>query len=310
MQKSIGYIESFPSGYGFLSLFNYFPFKIRRVIYFKVDWAEQLKYQYGEDKNLKLKEKIKILYFEISKIISIKLSDSVLVRGGNLFTQYSKISKNVQISTPIGNFTREDAFLRDDCCNNDIINILFVGDLSNRKRPLDIIRALSLVEKKQKEKDFLITFVGKEHFLDIEKVKITEIYEEAKKVNLKSDIECLGHVNSSEKLKDLYKKADIFILPSTMEGFPRVVNESLLFSLPTIVTPVGGIPDELRDKVEVLFSQVGSIKKLSLNIQSIIEDKTLRKKLIEYGHKWGLENSGNSAFIQHGKLLGLTENDK
>jgi len=51
-------------------------------------------------------------------------------------------------------------------------------------------------------------------------------------------------------LPALYRSADVFVLPSLVEGFARVILEAMACGLPVIVTPNTGAEDVVRDGVE------------------------------------------------------------
>ena len=55
---------------------------------------------------------------------------------------------------------------------------------------------------------------------------------------------------------------DVFVLPSVSEAMPLAVVEALMCAKPCIVTPVGGIPDLVRDDIEGLLIQPGSVVEL------------------------------------------------
>ncbi|MEZ4642766.1 MAG: glycosyltransferase family 4 protein [Chloroflexota bacterium] len=82
--------------------------------------------------------------------------------------------------------------------------------------------------------------------------------QEAQTLGINHLVQCVGHVNDPADLSHYFRQADIFLLLSAAEGFPRVVNEALLHSLPVVVTPVGGIPDELVENEHALFVPVDS----------------------------------------------------
>ena len=64
---------------------------------------------------------------------------------------------------------------------------------------------------------------------------------------LERSVHLAGHV-SEELLPAVYRAADLFVVPSlTLEGFGLVVVEALACGTPVLVTPVGGLPEVVRD---------------------------------------------------------------
>lgn len=304
LKDSIGFIESFPSGGGIFSLHYLIPQNIRRLLYMKVDWTEQVKLLNVGNKSLRLK--LKLHYLELSKRFALRRADVVLVRGEKDISKYKKFTKKPIIhSSPIIGFTNNSSYARKDSCNGDEINVLFVGDLTKRKRPGDIIPAISFAEKLCPSNTFNIIYVGKEHESIKERITKKELLSEGKKYRLKGSIKFLGYINDIELLGALYIKADIFILPSMLEGFPRVVNEALLFSLPSIITEVGGIKGSLVDRKHVLFFKPQDINGMAKLIKLIVEDSVLRKRLIKNGHLWAQNQLKDAAWSQHLKELGI-----
>lgn len=58
---------------------------------------------------------------------------------------------------------------------------------------------------------------------------------------------------SGEKKEHLYKKANIFILPSYNEALPMSILEAMSYSLPIISTKVGAIPEIVKDGINGLL---------------------------------------------------------
>jgi glycosyltransferase involved in cell wall biosynthesis len=88
-----------------------------------------------------------------------------------------------------------------------------------------------------------------------------------------------GYVGGTDKALALVN-ADIFALPSRHgEGCPNALLEAMAAGLPVVVTPVGGIPDIVRDGVHGLVVAPGSTEALETALRLLIEDRALRDKM-------------------------------
>ena len=67
-------------------------------------------------------------------------------------------------------------------------------------------------------------------------------------------VEFLGVINKNsneglERLVDLYRSADFFILPTKAEAAGIVFSEASSFGLPSLTSPTGGVPDYVKNGV-------------------------------------------------------------
>ena len=74
----------------------------------------------------------------------------------------------------------------------------------------------------------------------------------------------------------LLAESDVFALPSRAEGVPMALLEAMANGLPSITTPVGGIPDVFRDLVDGLFVKAGDVDQIRVAMATLIADDTLR----------------------------------
>ena len=98
------------------------------------------------------------------------------------------------------------------------------------------------------------------------------------KYNLENKVFLLGWASGKDK-EQVFKCADIYILPSYNEGLPVSVLEAISYGLPVISTPVGGIPEIVQDKVNGFLIEPGDYYSLAEKIEILANDKELRYKM-------------------------------
>jgi glycosyltransferase involved in cell wall biosynthesis len=150
---------------------------------------------------------------------------------------------------------------------NDLV-ALFVGKFIEKKRPLDLLRALA----GDANKTARALFVGSG---ELEKV----LREEAKALGVDAHFE--GFKNQSE-LPLYYASADVLVLPSNGdETWGLVVNEAMACGLPAIVSDAVGCKPDLIDEDGTGYSfPLGDPKALLERLQQIAWKK-------DAGHDWG-----------------------
>lgn len=92
-----------------------------------------------------------------------------------------------------------------------------------------------------------------------------------------------------ENLPPLLKAADIFVRPSRSEGLGNSFLEAMAVGIPVIGTPVGGIPDFLKDRQTGLLVKVDDPKDLAEKIKILSGDSMLRQKIVENSKKLVVE---------------------
>ncbi|EKB51327.1 glycosyltransferase family 4 protein [Cecembia lonarensis] len=145
--------------------------------------------------------------------------------------------------------------------------ILFAGTLNQRKGYEDLIHSFSRIESINSE--WSVVFAGNG---EIEKGK-----DLVRKLNLDNRVIFKGWVTGEEKAK-LFREASIFCLPSYAEGFPMAVLDAFSYALPVIVTPVGGLPDVLKDGINSFLFAPGDIEDLSKKLNTLMQNEHLQNK--------------------------------
>ena len=83
----------------------------------------------------------------------------------------------------------------------------------------------------------------------------------------------------SENMGQVLRDADIYLQPSWSEGCSFAVAEAMLQGKPTVVTPFGGLPEQVRDRVTGIVATDGSPEELARAIEVLICDRSLAARL-------------------------------
>jgi len=140
------------------------------------------------------------------------------------------------------------------------LQLLFVGALCERKGILDLLEACSKIT----DIDFKLNVCG-------------NVLEPVVEEKLREYTAVLGGrliyhgVIGGEELTRLYRKADIFLLPSYIEGMPMVVLEAASEGCALICTPVGGTSEILTDD-NVIWVTPGKTDEIACAIRSLASD--------------------------------------
>ena len=138
--------------------------------------------------------------------------------------------------------------------SKDKFNILFIGSVTDRKKPHMIIEAIQIIN----DESYHLSIVGptpnEKYFLELKDV--------IDKSGLQNQVSFTGAVDR-ESVKEYYSTSNLMILPSISEGLARVIFESQVASCPVLVTDAPGMGDIVID------GQTGYVFE-SNNIDSLI----------------------------------------
>jgi glycosyltransferase involved in cell wall biosynthesis len=88
----------------------------------------------------------------------------------------------------------------------------------------------------------------------------------------------------------LLEESDVCVLPSHVENLPVAVVEAMACRVAVVTTPVGAVPEILRDEESALFVPVNDAAALTAALARVIDDAGLRRRLAAAGHAYFLEN--------------------
>ncbi len=205
---------------------------------------------------------------EIIEKILIKLFKTKCISPclGNLSKKIKYVNKITYLPfcLPVTNYKKK-------WFHNNKINILTVGKFIFRKKHLLLIRALNKVKVKN---NFKLTIIGecsnRENLSYLNKVR-----KQVKMSNLEIDI--LKNVKP-KILNNIYKKQDLFVLPSVNEPASISNLEAMSHSLPVITTDTNKTSCYTQDGVNGYIVKSNDINDLINKLELLINSKVKLKK--------------------------------
>ena len=143
--------------------------------------------------------------------------------------------------------------------------IVSVARLEAPKDPVTLLRALETIRSQPWELDL----VG-------DGPLEPELRRLAASLGIANRVRFLGYVRDPA---EVLARAQLFVLSSLSEGFPRSVIEAMRAGLPVVASAVGGIPEAVRDGIEGLLVPRGDPSALAAALSGLLADGARRKQM-------------------------------
>lgn len=200
---------------------------------------------------------------------TINACDLYLVLSDSWKTYFESIGVKSDIIKVLNN-TITPPIVKEVNRSPDTFNLLYLGVIGQRKGIYDILKAL---------KDNLEKFETKVRLRVGGNQEEDKLMAYIKDNGLQNMVTFEGFVTGDKKIECL-NWADVYILPSFNEGLPIGILEAMSYGHPIISTPVGGIPEVLKDGVNGVMVEPGNVEQIANAISTFVEHKELVK---EYG---------------------------
>ncbi len=152
--------------------------------------------------------------------------------------------------------------------------LLFLGRLGDRKGVPELLAALATDELRRRPWRAVLAGDG----------EVGRFRACVDQLGLNGRVEIRGW-QSRQEASELLRRASILVLPSRHEALPVVILEALSFSVAVIATPVGSIPEFLRDGVDALLTPPGDPERLARAIIALLDDPARRAEIAASGHR-------------------------
>ncbi|EDX84438.1 glycosyl transferase, group 1 family protein [Synechococcus sp. PCC 7335] len=156
-----------------------------------------------------------------------------------------------------------------DRSQSPLVRFVFLGRVGARKGTFDLIKAFSkLSADAQAQAQLLIAGDG----------DLVQAKELVAQLEISDRVTLLGWIGAQQR-ETLLSDADVFVLPSYNEGLPMALLEAMGWGLPTIVTPVGGIPEVIQSEQNGLLINAGDVTRLTAAMQTLVDHPQQRLEL-------------------------------
>ena len=156
------------------------------------------------------------------------------------------------------------------------LRLIFVGELSQRKGILYLIKAMSNDTIWSNVES--LTIIGDGNLQG-------EAQRLARELGINDKVKFLGYISEESALKQAYLESNILVLPSFEEGFPRVIYEAMIFGLGIVATSVNSIPSLIQEGVNGYLFSAGEQGELEDALTRAISNRGQLASMVLYNHK-------------------------
>jgi glycosyltransferase involved in cell wall biosynthesis len=210
----------------------------------------------------------------------------ILVNSPALFQKYKDLAPSCQL---VGTTTisKKDFFEREDTCAGNIIKLLYTGRIDLQKGLVELVTVTAdLINEGFPVELHLVGWEDKPD-KPIEK----QLLFKARELGIIEKVHFHGKKKVGEELNLFYKMADIYVIPSYHEGFPRTIWEAMANSLPVIASDVGAIPKLLTNEIQALLIPAKDPSSLKKAIVQLVGNSDIRKTMIAEGRKIAMDQT-------------------
>lgn len=193
--------------------------------------------------------------------------------------------KNIVVHNIVQNYYRSNFHI-----TRDRYNVLFLANLLPNKGYDLMVKAMAIL--KDKFPKISLSLAGAIPNRIIEDLLINLISE----LELYDRISVLGKVDGEMK-QQLFEKASIFVLPSTLEYFPLTILEAMSNKLSVITSCRSSLSSIFEDKKHILYLDYLSPQAIADKIELLLVDDALREKISTEGFERCSEVQKNSIKI-------------
>jgi glycosyltransferase involved in cell wall biosynthesis len=166
------------------------------------------------------------------------------------------------------------------------VQLLYCGRIHYLKGLRELFQAVAIL--RQQGQSCSLNLVGEQ-----EEPASTQLKRLADQLGISNHIIWHGYISFGPELFKRYGTADMFVLPTYTEGFPRVYWEAASNCCPVIITAVGGIPALLNHEQHALLIPPKDPDAIAAAVTQLLSDHNLRCRMVlaayDYASSYSVE---------------------
>lgn len=160
--------------------------------------------------------------------------------------------------------------------DSDITRFLFLGLITEQKGIFDLISVIATNKETLRGK--MVLYVGGNG-------KVKQLVDYIEQNGISDIVQYKGWISGKDKI-EILNLSDVYILPSYTEGLPISILEAMSYKMAIISTPVGGIPEIVKNGVNGHLVKPGDRSELYNIILNVIDNIDNRLEMGEESYKF------------------------
>lgn len=232
---------------------------------------------------------------------------SLIKKVNNISVQSDWVHSIMKYENPNTNFFQTRILLRQEFYNAPMweykdtqsINIFTVSSGSIPYKGLHVIfNAINLL--KNKYPNIMLNIGGNieinKKYGIIRNGYTSWLLKKAKELDIEDNLTWLGMMDANKMIAEMHKST-LVVLPSFVESYSLFMAESMMVGVPLVVSYAGAMPELAEHNKSALYFPVGDHWSCARQIEKLITDKELAKKISVESRKIALQRNDQSIVL-------------